>query len=472
LQFFPSADKDLIYIDINAQAGSTRGKTEELLVQVEDILSREGEVLAYTSAVGSGVPKFYITVPVSPQAQDFAQVMLRIRPQSVERFQNNEELASYLQEKLDSQISAGNIKVKLLEKAFPVAPVQVRISGEQRENLRQIAEQIKSKLKQIPGSRNVEDDAEKEIQQLVVQVDTEKASQLGISNYDIQRQTSLALEGARVSVLRREGKQYNILLRSDIDAQPELEKLSIKSPISGRSIPLQEIASIEAKPQLSSIKKYDGQNSIKVRSDIRPGYSAVEIEKELKDKLSSVELSGATLLYDGEYKQIKDNFGILIRGALVALFLIYLMLVLQFHSFIQPLVIFLTIPLALIGSVLGLLLLRQPLSFMAFIGMVSLTGLVIRNAILLIDFINDARSRGLVIEKACEDAVERRFRPIVLSAVTTTVGLVPLALSGSSLFVPLAIALIFGLLVATLLTMVIIPVVYSLLVRENTEVKA
>jgi len=173
-----------------------------------------------------------------------------------------------------------------------------------------------------------------------------------------------------------------------------------------------------------------------------------------------------------EYKQIKDNFGILIRGALVALFLIYLMLVLQFHSFIQPLVIFLTIPLALIGSVLGLLLLRQPLSFMAFIGMVSLTGLVIRNAILLIDFINDARSRGLVIEKACEDAVERRFRPIVLSAVTTTVGLVPLALSGSSLFVPLAIALIFGLLVATLLTMVIIPVVYSLLVRENTEVKA
>ena len=250
LQFFPSADKDLIYIDINAQAGSL-GQDRRTAGAGGRYSSREGEVLAYTSAVGSGVPKFYITVPVSPQAQDFAQVMLRIRPQSVERFQNNEELASYLQEKLDSQISAGNIKVKLLEKAFPVAPVQVRISGEQRENLRQIAEQIKSKLKQIPGSRNVEDDAEKEIQQLVVQVDTEKASQLGISNYDIQRQTSLALEGARVSVLRREGKQYNILLRSDIDAQPELEKLSIKSPISGRSIPLQEIASIEAKPQLS-----------------------------------------------------------------------------------------------------------------------------------------------------------------------------------------------------------------------------
>ena len=120
LQFFPSADKDLIYIDINAQAGSTRARTEELLVQVEDILSQEGEVLAYTSSVGSGVPKFYITLPVSPQAPDFAQVMLRIRPQRGERFQNNEELASYLQEKLDSQISTGSIKVKLLENILQI----------------------------------------------------------------------------------------------------------------------------------------------------------------------------------------------------------------------------------------------------------------------------------------------------------------------------------------------------------------
>lgn len=471
LQFFPSADKDLIYIDINAQAGSTRAKTEELLVQVEDILSQEGEVLAYTSSVGSGVPKFYITLPVSPQAPDFAQVMVRIRPQRGERFPNNEELASYLQEKLDSQISTGSIKVKLLEKAFPVAPVQVRISVEQRENLRQVADLIKSKLKQIPGSRNVEDDAEKEIQQLVVQVDAEKASRLGISNYDIQRQTSLALEGARASVLRQEGEQFNIILRSDIDSRQQLENLSIKSAYSNRSVLLKDIASIEVKPQLSSIKKYDGQNSIKVRSDIRPGYSAVEIEKELKDKLSSANLLGVSLLYDGEYKQIKDNFGILTRGALFALFLIYLMLVMQFRSFIQPLVIFLTIPLALVGSVLGLLVFRQPLSFMAFIGMVSLTGLVIRSAILLIAFINDARARGLTVEDACEDAVERRFRPIILSAVTATIGLVPLALSGSSLFVPLAIALIFGLLVATLLTMVIIPVVYSLLVRERIEIE-
>ena len=204
LQFFPSADKDLIYIDINAQAGSTRGKTEELLVQVEDILSREGEVLAYTSAVGSGVPKFYITVPVSPQAQDFAQVMLRIRPQSVERFQNNEELASYLQEKLDSQISAGNIKVKLLEKAFPVAPVQVRISGEQRENLRQIAEQIKSKLKQIPGSRNVEDDAEKKYSSWLFKLILKRPVSWELATMIFNARPAWPWR-ARVSVLRREG---------------------------------------------------------------------------------------------------------------------------------------------------------------------------------------------------------------------------------------------------------------------------
>ena len=188
------------------------------------------------------------------------------------------------------------------------------------------------------------------------------------------------------------------------------------------------------------------------------------IENTLRQILSQNpdELKGVTLSYKGEAKDIKDNFGDLGTAALFALFAIYIILMLQFRSFLQPFIIFITIPLSLFGVILGLFVFGQPLSFTALVGVVSLMGIVIKNAILLIEFINIALKEGMSVTEACFDAVGKRYRPIFLGAMTTVIGLVPLALSGSDLFEPLSVAIMCGLTVSTLLTLVIIPVVYSL----------
>jgi multidrug efflux pump len=468
IEFFPKVDKNMFYINLFSESAADISATAKLTQQAEKILSEQREVLSYTTAVGGGLPKFYITLPKATPSQDFAQIMLRV-DLSKGKFKNNEELAVYLQEQFDQQLIGGEANVLLLEKAMPGAPLEVRVSGEDQSNVSKAVELIRTELIAIPGTLKVEDDNQANEYEFVVDVDSDKATSLGITKYDVQRQINIALKGAEASVFRIAGNEYSLIVKSDIQTKEELENLAIKSTIAGNKVLLKQIAEIHLQANVPTIKKYDATRAVTVTSKLKPGYSAVTIEQTLKQRLAESEFDFSTiqLSYEGEAKDIKDNFGSLGTTALFALFLIYIILMLQFKSFLQPGIIFITIPLSIIGVVIGLILFRQPLSFTALVGVVSLMGLVIRNAILLIEFINHARLEGMSIDEACFFAVNRRYRPIILSAVTTVIGLVPLALSGSDLFMPLSVALMSGLLFSTIFTLVVIPVVYSLLIHEG-----
>lgn len=469
VEFFPKVDKAMFYINLQSENASDIKTTDQLATQAEKILSHQKEVTSYTTAVGGGLPKFYITLPKATPSQDFAQIMLRVDLKKGGRFKTNEEMAVYLQDQFDRTLIGGQANVQLLEKAMPGAPLEVRVSGEDQAKVLKVVKLLDQELNQIPGTLNVEDDHDDNVYEFRVNVDNDKATGLGITKYDIQRQINIALKGAEASVFRKAGNEYSIQVISDIQTKEDLENLAIKSSIAGNKVLLKELAQIQLEAKVPTIKKYDGTQAVTVSSKVKPGYSAVEIEQMLKNQLvpHSSELSDVQLSFEGEAKDINDNFGNLGTAALFTLFMIYIVLMLQFKSFLQPAIIFITIPLSVIGVVGGLLLFRQPLSFTALVGVVSLMGLVIRNAILLIEFINHARLSGMSIDQACFHAVNRRYRPIILSAITTIIGLVPLALSGNELFEPLSVAFMSGLLVSTLFTLVVVPVVYSLLNREG-----
>jgi multidrug efflux pump subunit AcrB len=225
---------------------------------------------------------------------------------------------------------------------------------------------------------------------------------------------------------------------------------------------LKELADVGLDSELPSIRKHDGELCVTVYSDVLSGYSAVNIEEALKREIVKMNLEDVKLVYSGEKSKINQYFGELGKSSVFAVFVIFAILMFQFNSFLQPLIIMLTIPLSVIGSVLGLFIFRQPLSFTALLGMVSLLGVVVNNAIILVDYINTEREQGKSVEIACKDAVNMRFRPIMLTTTTTIIGLIPLVMSGSQLFKPMSISLMFGLAFSTLLTLVIIPVVYSL----------
>lgn len=470
LEFFPKSDKNVVYIDIRVEQNTDISKTEQVADAVETIIKQQPEVVKYTTAIGDGIPKFFDSMPLYTQAQDFAQILVRLDLKKGKRFKKNSEFADCLQEIFDRKISGGTVTVKQLEQGEPIgAPVRLRITSNQLERLGETAELVKQELSKIDGTINIDDNFSDKDYQFLVDIDNNLSSQYGISKYDIQKEVSIALRGQAASIYRKDGNEYDILVKSNIENKEALENLAVKSSVTGQKILLKQVANIKLWAKIASINKYDREMSVTVYSDVKPGYSSVKIQKELKSRLNELELNGVEWVFDGEEEQIKENFGDLGFLAIFAVLVVYMILLIQFNSYTQPLVILITIPLSVIGSILGLFIFRQPFSFTALLGIVSLLGVVVNNAIILIDFINTERREGKKITDACRDAVNKRFRPIMLTTTTTIIGLLPLIFSGSELFRPLSISLMSGLMVSTLLTLVVIPMVYT--IAENKKIQ-
>jgi len=466
-QFFPFADKDLFYINIDSEVPGNVEATEKLTDEIVALLSTEPEITSYTVAVGTGMPKFYISMMPSAPSPDFGQMICKfdLGEKKEKRFKDNVEFVNYIQQKLDENIAGGKCSARLLANAKPAdAKTIVRISGDDLDRLREVSNTLKAEVAKIPGTYNVRHDMKDKTLQLEVNVDKAKASSFGITQYDIQSQINIALYGYDASVYRRDGNEYNIKLKSDIKDVALLENLEIKSSITNQKVPLKQFATVEFGKKMDNIKTYDKEQTAVLLANELSGYSGTDIENAIENEvLPKIDTAGTKISFEGEREDVQDSFGPVIFLAAFSLFVIYIILLIQFNSFIQPLVIFLTIPLSLIGSVLGLFVFGQPLSLTAFLGIIALIGLVIKNGILLLEFINMAREKGYSIDEACVDAVGKRYNAIILSAETVIIGLVPLSFSGSSLFAPMAIALMCGLFVSTFLTMVVIPVVYSII---------
>ncbi len=473
LQFFPKADKNMMYIDIMSEKTADIEATEKLVSEVERIVKEQPEITSYTSAIGGKLPKFYFSVPPGNNAQDRGQTLLKIDLSKGEQFKTNTELADYIQEILNEELVGGKAIVKELEQGEPIgAPVVIRITGEDMDQLAIVAEKTKSILKQLDGTINIEDNLKDKIYDYYIQIDTDKASTMGITKYDVQREVNIALKGQQATVFREQGNEYGILVKSNIRSKEALDNLKIKSSVTGFKVLLKDISKTELKAQLPTIEKFDRELAVTVLSDVKPGYSSIDIQNEVQKQLDSENLSGVSVVFDGEQAKIKENFSGMGEASIFAILIIFVILLVQFNSITQPFIILLTIPLSLVGSIVGLYVLKQPLSFTALLGIVSLMGIVVNNAIILIDYINGERANGKTVEEASKEATRMRFRPVMLTTSTTVIGLFPLALSGSNLFVPMSIALISGLLVSTLLTLVIIPVVYSLIESRFEKKKA
>ena len=465
-QFFPTADKDLFYINLTSEKSNDLDATEEFSDDVVKVLQDVDEITSYTAGIGDGVPKFYVAMMPSTPSNDYAQLVCRydLEAGDKKRFKDKDELSHFVQKKLDKEVTGGKATVNLLKMAKPGPKISMHVSHDNLDRLTDVSNEIKNKLEDVEGLKNITTDLKDKTFDYKVDIDEEVASALGVTKYDIQRQINIALYGTVPSVFRRNGSEYDINVKSDIDHIDELKNLKIKSSMTGKKIPLKQFSNIVLDTKVDSINRYDRKQTITIKAENLPSFNAVALEDKIENEIiNEMNLKGVEVEFDGEREDINDTFGTVGLLAFAAIFIIYIILVVQFNSFIQPLVILVTIPLSLIGSIIGLYILRQPLSLTAFLGIIALIGLVVKNGILLIEYINDARDEGLSINKACKDAMSKRFNAIILSAATTVMGLSPLAIAGSDLFAPMAISLMAGLIVSTFLTMVVIPVVYSLI---------
>jgi multidrug efflux pump subunit AcrB len=467
VSFFPKAEKPQLLIRIDTPESASLGRSDEVARYVEGILDTIRDVKHYTTNVGHGNPRIYYNMFPKQFDRSFAEVYVELKEYDVERF-------DYLVNELRSlfrDYPGAQINIKEFEQGSPIeAPLTIKITGDDLDVIRRISNDVEQFVRNTEGVVNIDNQLNKTSTDLYFNINRDKAGVLGVPVYEIDRTIRTCITGADVSDFRdREGREYSIVLRLPFEEQISLsdfDRIYVTS-LSGRAIPLKQLAGIEFKDAPGIITHFDMERSGSVTGDIMKGYSLDDIVAQLENHFRDYPWpDGYSYKFTGEFESRKESFSGIFRASLIALIAIFAVLVLQFKSFTQPLIIFSAIPLAVIGSILALFITGYSFSFMAGIGLVSLIGVVVNNSILLVDYTNKMLADGKPILEAIKEAGETRFVPIILTTFTTIGGLLPLTLRGGTLWAPMGWTIIGGLLVSTFLTLLVVPVLYSLYTKK------
>ena len=488
--FFPPSDRLYFTVELTLPMGTAIERTEDVTSSFENFISKnltvdspenensseEGQrdegVTSWISYIGSGGTRFVLSHNPEPPGSNYALLVLNTTSSEV-----IDELIERLNDYAFDHFPDVLINAKRISSAAAVKnPVEVRLYGNDTDVLFHIMEETKAEMKKIDGLQNITDDWGQRIKKLVVKINQQNALRVGVTNEDIAISLQSGLSGLELTQYREDDKVIPVIFRSveaDRHDIRKLQSLTVYSQAKGTAIPLRQVANVEIVWEPSKILRRDRLKTITVGAQIKPGFTAAEGFKALKPWLTQsavhwpfgfrYELGG-----DAESSQ-KGNQSIADKLP-IAVFIIMFLLVAQFNSIRKSIIILATIPLGLIGVTAGLLIGKSYFGFMTLLGIISLAGIVINNAIVLLERIQlEINELGLSPYEAILSATLKRFRPILLTTATTVLGLIPLYLGGGKMWEPMAIAIMAGLLFSTLLTLGVVPVLYALLFRVRPD---
>ncbi len=470
VSFFPKAEKPQLIINVTAPKGTSLDKTDEVAKYVESVLSSREEIKHYATNVGHGNPRIYYNVLSKTRDMAHAQFFIELEKYDREMMSNllddlRGEFADYPDARID---------VKELEQGPPVeAPIAIRIIGERLDVLKDVSRDIENIISSTPGTINVDNPLTTSKMDLHVRIERRKAGMLGLQLLDIDRTIRTCIAGMPITKYRDpEGEEYDISVRLPVESKTSIadfDKIYLTS-VTGAQIPLRQVASFEFRSSAQEITHRDLDRSTTITADVLGDYSTGKITNEIISRLDEYDWKpGYRYEVGGEAESREESFGGMGKAIVIAMVGILAVLILQFRSFIQPLIVFAAIPLAIIGSILALLITRNTFSFTAFVGLTSLVGIVVNNSIILVDYTNQLRRQGKDLVPALKEAGETRFRPIIFTTATTIGGLLPLTLAGGTLWAPMGWTIIGGLFVSTVLTLIIVPALYKTLSRASTD---
>lgn len=475
--FFPDSDRNMVTVDINLPQGTRIEATQEVVSGIEDYIVKELQVnetrvngiTDWSAYIGEGPSSYDLGYSTDEPDPSYAHILI-----NTSDFIYNNEMVAKLDAYCFNNFPNADIKVGLLGSGGGGTPIEIKISGEDPDVLSSLAEQTKQKLKAVAGTKNVKDDWGPKTKKFVVNIDQNKAQMAGVSSSDIATSLQTVLDGFQTGEYREDDKSIPILMRSDESQQQTLasiETLNIYAQNSGKSVPLLQVASIEPQWQYAKIKRLDIDRTVNVSSELNASGNASAIMKEMTpymEEASAEWPEGYTYKFGGDAENTAENMGAVISYLPLSGFIIILLLIIQFNSVRKTIMVASTIPLGIIGVVVGLLIFQEPFGFMPFLGVISLAGIVINNAIVLIDRIQiEENELKRPIEDAIIAACLQRFRPILLATFTTVLGLIPLYLSGGEMWEGMAVSIMIGLLFGTVITLLFIPSFYSILFKVN-----
>ncbi len=461
---FPKADTPQFLVGISTPNGSSLAETRRAMEFAEEALARRPEVRSVFSNLGHGNPQIYYNHLVTNDAPHRAELFVLLEdydPRATPRLFDalRREFATY---------PGAKITVHEFTQGEPLsAPVAVRIIGEDLAQLETLAAQVQELIEAVPGTRDVENPLRVARTNLQLAPDPAKAALLGVPMAAFDQALRLALAGQSVGAFRADdGEQYDIVLRSATGERADWRTLGeARIPtVTGQLLPVEQLAELRFAEAPTRIQRFDRERAVTIDAEVATGFNTAAVTRDVVAQLEAFDWPrGYRYRLGGEAEAGAKAFGGIGIAIIVALFGIFAILVLEFGDFRSTLIVLTVVPLGALGALLMLLVTGYTLSFTAAIGLVALLGIEIKNSILLVDFTNQLRQKGVALDEAIEQAGEIRFLPILLTSATAIGGLLPLAVQGSGLYSPMAWTIIGGLLASTLLARLVTPVVYKLL---------
>ncbi|PIE03746.1 MAG: hypothetical protein CSA81_00785 [Acidobacteria bacterium] len=465
-QFFPTSDRNQCVLDLKLVEGSHLDATDKASRKLEQALLLQPEVVKVTALMGRSVPKFYYNLTRIPYSPHFAQLIVETR-----KTEEVTALLDWARNYVKTELPGVELVARKLEQGPPVgAPVEIRIYGHELEDLNTVAVSVARKLKEIKGVTDVRHDLGPGVPTIRFKIDDAAAGRYGLSRANLAHALYGRTRGIPIGELYMGEDPIPVVIRSSAGENlpvDDLESISVAAA-DGRPIPLAQMAGLETVWRPAALRHYNSRRVVTVSSQLLEGYTFSDILTELIPELETLALpAGVDISFGGDAEGSGEANTALLNTLPIGILLLLAVLLAEFNSFRRMILILVTVPLAAAGIVPGLLIGDQPFGFTSMLGVVALVGIVVNNAIVLLEVVEDRRRAGTGIEQALEDAVARRIRPILLTTATTVAGLLPLAFSSSTLWPPLASAMISGLLASTLLTLVVVPALYRAMFRSK-----
>ena len=495
--FFPPNDRTTFTVEVELPVGTPIERTTAVAAEIEDFIraelvvgawpgneeigwwgrlrGREGRpdgVVNWATFIGNGGPKFTLGYNPGLQSPEYGILLLNTVTRPV-----IDEIIPVIEAFAGGRFPDAKTTVRPLSTGPPAwPPVEVRLSGRSTDVLFDLVDQVKAKMREIPGTKLIDDDWGARSKKLLVEVDEPRARRAGVSNQDVAISLQTFLEGLETTEYREGDQLIPVTLRSvaaerhDID---KIETLNVYSQATGAAVPLKQVADVEIAWEPAQIKRRNRLRTVAVECGVEPGVTAAEVTAELEPWLAELSRDwppGYGFELGGENESSGEANASIGEKLPIAGLLIVLLLVWQFNSYRRPLIILITIPLGVIGVVVGLLVAGSYFGFMTLLGIISLAGIVINNAIVLLDRIRiEIEDNGLAPQRAIIESAQKRLRPILLTTCTTIGGMLPLWFGGGAMWEPMAIAIIFGLAFATALTLGVVPVLYSIFFKVSFD---
>jgi len=458
-QFMPMLERNQFAVEIYYPEGTSLAKNAEVTRKVAELMRVDSRVKDIISFVGTSSPRFHTLYAPQMPAKNYSQLIV-----ITDTNKSTEEAVKEFDEKYRNAFPECHVRVKQLGFLSAEAPIEVMISGESEDEIKAFAQQVKRIMSSEKDITWLRDDYRDSLISVDMDVNREMADRLGVSRQALGTATALNPDGISVASVWEGDYQKDIVLKYETEKTSSAYALGnqyVGSRLSGGAVPLRQIALLRPGYSDGQVVRRNGRLTITVRADIAYGKLAAPVFERVSKKIESLPRpSSLKIDYGGEYSESVESYVPMGKSLLASVFIIFIILLFQFQSVRLSVLVMMTIPLSLIGAMIGLMLVGYPFGMTAFLGVIALFGTVVRNGVILISYARELESGGMSLKEAAFAAGKRRLRPIFLTAAAAAVGVIPLITSGSLLWGPMGTVICFGLIGSTALTLYVLPVAY------------